>query len=144
MLLSNCLELPDLSHTNKVAIGLKAVDEQIHRAYTGVSNRAVLGNIKMLSRSEIDLVVESVLIPGYIDIDETENIARYIRSIDSEITFVILPYFKAGGNPWPRPTPLQMDEAARIARRYVNHVFHFRGDEQMQGEVLSIFPRNIG
>jgi hypothetical protein len=144
VLLSNLYELPDLSHTDKVVLGLKAVSDELHQDYTGVSNKRILDNFTKLHRLGMNLVVESVFIPGYIDYEETEKIAGFIAGIDKKIPYVLLPYFKAGNNPWRRPTPVEMETAANAAKRHLLNVYHFRGDEEMKYETVSIFPEGIG
>lgn len=140
VLLSNLYELPDLKDTDKVAFGIKAVTNSLHKDYTGVSNERILRNFINLYHRGVKMIVESVVIPGYIDIEETERIAKYIGSLDEEIPYVLLPYFKAGDNPWRRPTPKEMEKAADRARKYLKNVYFFRGDEEIQQEVFSIFP----
>jgi len=142
-LLSNCYELPCLKDTDKVAFGIKAVTDSLHQDYTGVSNERILKNFIKLYQSGIDLVVESVVIPDCIDIDETERIVKFVASVDKDIPYVLLPYFKAGNNPWRRPTPEEMDTAASIAKKHLTNVYHFRGDEELQFEVVCVFPVGI-
>lgn len=140
VLLTNCYELPDLKDTDKVAFGIKAVSPDLHLDYTAVPNRNILQNFYDVYKSGIDLVVESIYIPGYIDCRETENIARFLGSINKDIPYVLLPYFKAGNNVWRRPTPVEMETAAETAKKYMHNVYHFRGDEEIKQEVLSVFP----
>ena len=143
VLLSNGYQLPDLSHTNKVEIGLKAITESMHKDYTGISNTQVLANIRKLHRDGTKFFIETCYIPGYIDIDELEKIAKFIVQLDPDILFVILPYFKSGDNPWRRPTIPEMDQAAAMAKTYLTNVFHFKGDEELKYEVFSAFPEGI-
>ncbi|PPD59184.1 radical SAM protein [Dehalogenimonas etheniformans] len=140
LLLTNGYELPDLRSTHKIGFGLKAVSDEIHRDYTGVSNARIIENLRKLYRSGKDLVIESVFIPGYIDLEETERIAEFISGIDKNLLYIILPYFQAGNNLWKRPTPDQMEQATNIAKRHLNRVLAFTGEEQLKYEVVSLFP----
>ncbi|PKH45981.1 radical SAM protein [Dehalococcoides mccartyi] len=140
VLLTNCYELPDLKDTDKVAFGIKAVSPELHLDYTDVPNQQILQNFYDVYKSGIDLVVESIYIPGYIDYHETENMAKFLSSINKDIPYVLLPYFKAGNNVWRRPTPMEMENAAEVAKKYMSNVYHFRGDEEIKQEVLSVFP----
>jgi pyruvate-formate lyase-activating enzyme len=142
-LLTNGYELPDLSHVDQVEIGLKAITNSLHCHYTGVSNNRVLKNIESLYKSGIKIFIEAVLIPEYIDTDEIERISRFIAGLDKDILFILLPYFKSGDNPWRRPSPTEMEEAADIAKKHLNKVFFFRGDEELKYEVISAFPEGI-
>jgi len=140
VLLTNGYEMPDLRHTDKVEFGIKAITNGLHRHYTGKSNKRVLRNFKEIYNSGVEMVIESVFIPGYIDIAETERIVDFIAGVDKKLTYVLLPYFKAGNNPWRRPTPAEMEMAANIARKKLTNVYFFRGDEDLQYKVISIFP----
>jgi len=142
-LLTNALELPDLSYSHKVEVGIKAMTDYLHRHYTGTPNKKVLENLARIHEMGKDLIVESVLIPDYIEADEIEKIASFIASIDENIPFVVLPYFKAGNNPWRRPLPEEMTKAAELARKHLKKVFTFKGDEQLDFEVVSLFPEGI-
>jgi pyruvate formate lyase activating enzyme len=143
LLLTNGLQLPDLKSTHKIGFGIKAVTDEIHIDYAGVSNKGILENLLTLYKSGADLVIESVFIPGYIDLEETERIAQFISGIDKNLLYIILPYFQAGPNPWPRPTPSQMEQATNIAKRHLNKVLAFTGEEQLKYEVISLFPKQV-
>ncbi|APV43961.1 Pyruvate-formate lyase-activating enzyme [Dehalogenimonas formicexedens] len=144
LLLSNGLQLPDLSHVDRVEIGIKAVSDHLNIDYTGVSNTLILENLDKLVAAGKDTFVESVYIPGYIDIDEIERIAEHVASVKNDMLFVILPYFKAGDNPWRRPTTAEMECAAEAARKHLSRVFFFRGDEELKYKVTSAFPVGLG
>ncbi len=144
LLLTNGLQLPDLTHVDRVEVGIKAVSDHLNIDYTGVSNASVLKNLEKLVQSGKDTFVESVFIPAYIDLPEIERIAEYIASVKKDMLFVILPYFKAGNNPWRRPTTAEMEQAAEVARKHLNRVFFFRGDEELKYEVFSAFPESAG
>jgi len=81
-----------------VKVDLKAWDERLHIALTGSSNRVVLSNFKWLAglhsrRAEPPLVVAStLLVPGYVEEEEVEGIARFISSLDPEIPYSLLAY----------------------------------------------------
>ncbi len=139
-LLTNASELPDLSHTDAVVVGIKALDDRLHREYTGVSNRNTLENFGKLVAMKKTVLVNTVLIPGYIDAIEIEHIAGYVAECDPNIPFILLPYFQSGDNPWRRPTFEEMDEAAVRAKKYLNRVFRFRGDEVLKHPLYNVFP----
>ncbi|AII59020.1 MAG: radical SAM protein [Dehalococcoides mccartyi] len=143
VLLSNGLQLPDLSHTDRVEIGLKAINDKLHTDYTGKSNSQILDNIRTLYKLNIDFFIESVVIPGYIDSEEIELISKFIANVDPKIVLILLPYFKSGDNPWRRPTPFEMEQIQTLAKKHLSKVFYFRGDEQLEHRVISLFPPQI-
>jgi pyruvate formate lyase activating enzyme len=75
---------------------LKAWNETLHIALTGVTNRRTLENFKRLakwspSRSEPPfLVASTLLVPGYIDVQEIRCIAEFIKSLDPQIPYSLL------------------------------------------------------
>lgn len=139
-LLTNACELPDLSRTDIVEVSIKALDDRLHRDYTGVSNRNTLNNFDKLVAMNRKPVVTTVLIPGYIDADEIERISAYIAERDSDTPFILLPYFQCGDNPWRRPTAEQMERAAERVKKHLNRVFWFRGDEALKYPLYNVFP----
>ncbi|AKG54160.1 radical SAM domain protein [Dehalogenimonas sp. WBC-2] len=144
VLLTNGYHMPDLTHTDKVEFGIKALTDSINIDYTGKSNKAVLENLVKTYQMGKKIIVESVLIPEYMDIDEIERIAKFVAGIDRNIPFMILPYFKSGDNPWRRPTPSDMEQAAEAARHHLTTVYHFSGEEKLEWEVKSLFPFGFG
>ncbi len=81
-----------------IKFDLKAFDDAIHQALTGVSNRRTLENFaraarRFAERPELPLVVAStLLVPGYVDPEEVRAIARYIASIDIRIPYALLAF----------------------------------------------------
>lgn len=139
--LTNGLSLPDFSHTDKIEVGIKAITDSLHIDYTGISNTKILKNYEKIYETGKDILVESVLIPGYIEADEIERVAKFMAGVDENTPFVILPYFKAGDNPWRRPTPLEMENAAQLAKKHLRNVFFFKGNEEPLFTVDNVYPK---
>ena len=139
ILLTNGLNMPDLTHIDKVAFGLKAFDEELHIDYTGHSNRLILQNFKRIYDSGVPMLAETVVIPGYIDADEIANLARFIASVDPGMLYHLDAYSKVADNPWPRATIEDVERAAQAAGKYLKNV-HFLRDEPREFSVKSIFP----
>ena len=144
VILTNGYQMPDLKHTDKVEFGVKAITDSLNIHYTGRSNKPVLENLVKTYQMGKKIIVESVLIPEYIDIDEIERIAKFVASVDKNIPFMILPYFKSADNPWRRPTRMEMERAADLAKKHLNTVYHFSGEEKLEWEVYSLFPLGFG
>jgi len=137
---TNLYEMPSFEDTDIVVFGLMAVTDSLHREYTGVSNKGILENFLKVYQSGKKLGVASLFIPDYIGIQEIERIAKYIASVDKDISLFLRPYLKAGDNPWRPPTHDEIDEALGIAKRHLNKVNCLYGDEELKYEVLTIFP----
>lgn len=82
-----------------IKFDLKAWDEKLHIALTGVSNKRTLENFTFLSNyfqkrlSPPLLVASTLLVPGYIDKKEIENIANFIASLNPEIPYRLLAFY---------------------------------------------------
>ena len=81
-----------------IKFDLKAFDEEVHLALTGVSNRRVRENFMRAAqqyneRPELPLVVVStLLVPGYVDVDQVSKIAGFIASVNPQIPYSLLAF----------------------------------------------------
>jgi pyruvate formate lyase activating enzyme len=81
-----------------IKFDLKAWDENLHIALTGISHKRTLENFSRVSerikaRPVPPLLVGStLLVPGYIDENEVRGIARFIASINPDIPYSLLAY----------------------------------------------------
>lgn len=81
-----------------IKFDLKAWDETLHIALTGVTNQRTLANFSWLAdwipqRPEPPLLIASTLmVPGYIDAREVGHIARFIASLNPEIPYSLLAF----------------------------------------------------
>jgi pyruvate-formate lyase-activating enzyme len=139
VLLTNGLRLISLEHIDEVVLSIKAYRDDLHRDYTGVSNKEILGNFIKIHSQGKELRVESVFIPDYIDCPEIERIAEFIAGVDKTIPYRIDAYFPAGGNPWRRAMPEEVEEAVRMAKSYLLNVSCLKGDEKLKYEVVRIY-----
>lgn len=79
-----------------IKFDLKAFDERVHIALTGVSNKKTLENFKWAGneskkfRDKIILVASTLLVPGYINEEEIEKIADFIAEINPNIPYSLL------------------------------------------------------
>ncbi|MDN4186736.1 MAG: radical SAM protein [Dehalococcoides mccartyi] len=119
---TNGLKLPDLSNVDEVVFSLKAVTPELYLDYTEVPNTRMLENFENIFRSGKKLRAEMVFIPGYIDIAETEVIAKHIASLSRDIPLRIDAYFECGNNTWRRATPEEMRQAVAAAKKHLNTV----------------------
>lgn len=127
---------------SSVRVSVKAYDENIHRAYTGQTNKSVLYNFKLLAESQIKLSAESILIPGLVEYDEIERIAKFIASIDPAISYRIDGFVPFHNAPWRSPSPEEVIMAANIAKKYLKNVYylHCKTGCGEKREVINIYP----
>ncbi len=94
-LLSRMLDL-SLHSGGCIKFDLKAFDERINIALCGVTNKRTLENFQWLSqfinkRPDPPLLIAStLLIPGFIEVDEVKKIAGFIASLDKSIPYALL------------------------------------------------------
>jgi pyruvate formate lyase activating enzyme len=81
-----------------IKFDIKAFDDALHQALTGVSNSATLNNFKQVGR-EIHkrpvpplLIASTLVVPGHIDEIEVGKIAGFIASVNKEIPYRLLAF----------------------------------------------------
>jgi len=122
VILTNGLKLIDLEHIDEVIFSIKAYSDDLHRDYTGKSNKKILKNFVAIHSSGRRLQAETVLIPDYIGADEVERIALFIASVDRNIPLRIDAYFPVNDNPWRAATTEEVEESAKLAKKHLNKV----------------------
>lgn len=72
---------------------LKLWSDEIHKKYTGISNKEIIKNFKMLDKSGIPYRVRTPVIPGVTDI---ENIKKFVATLENVGGHDLLPYHPLG------------------------------------------------
>ncbi len=81
-----------------VKFDLKAWDKHLHLALTGVENNRTLENFsraaKQVGRRDDPpvLIANTLMVPGYIDVEEVSAIAGYIASLNPDIPYSLLAF----------------------------------------------------
>ncbi len=81
-----------------IKIDLKALDDNVHWALTGSSNAWTLNNIRLLAGMMRPppapplLVVSTLLVPGYVEVDEVRAIARFLAGLNPAIPYSLLAF----------------------------------------------------
>jgi len=123
-LLDQAVEL-SLQTGGCIKFDVKAFDENLHIALTGVSNRRTLENLaraaqRIPERPDPPLVVAStLLVPGYVDVEEVRRIASFLASLNPDIPYALLAFYPHFYMPDLPCTSLrhalECEEAARAA-----------------------------
>ena len=89
-----------LESGGNIKFDLKTWSEELNIALCGISNKPTLENFKMMGkkvykkRKELPVLCAStLLVSGYIDAEEVENIAKFISEIDAEIPYTLLAFY---------------------------------------------------
>jgi len=82
-----------------IKFDLKAWHEEIHLTLCGVSNKQTLENFKWLAslikkRHEPPfLIASTLLVPGYVDVEEVKEIASFIAKLNPDIPYSLLAFY---------------------------------------------------
>ena len=119
-----------LQSGGNIKFDLKAWTPQVHKALTGVDNKKVLENFEFVAKNFFEessnlpvLNATTLLVPGYIDLEELEKIASFISSLNPDILYSLLvfyPHFEFSDLPF---TSLEHAEKCYdIASEHLNQV----------------------
>lgn len=113
-----------------IKIDLKAWDENLHKALTGVTNRRTLENFKKVGEKlklrpiPPLLIASSLMVPGYVEEGEIRSLARFIASVSPDIPYSLLafyPHFYMSNLPFISKTTAEkcLNAAREEGLRYV-------------------------
>jgi len=82
-----------LPYIDSFRYDLKIMDNNMHKLYTGVSNKVILENLKKLSKIEKDIIIVIPLIEKINDSDDNiKSLISFIRTLTKVPKVQILPY----------------------------------------------------
>ncbi len=118
-----------LESGGNIKFDLKAWSEQLNIALSGVSNEPTYASFKMIGekffgkRRELPVLSAStLLVPGYVDVEEVENIARFIGKIDPDIPYTLLAFHPSYVmDDLPTTSRKQATECQKAAEKYVKN-----------------------
>ncbi|MCX7816358.1 MAG: radical SAM protein [Syntrophales bacterium] len=82
-----------------IKFDLKAINENLHRTLSGVSNKKTMDNFAYLAKfipkrpDPPFLVASTLLVPGYVGVEEVAGIARFLAQLDPDIPYTLLAFF---------------------------------------------------
>ncbi len=85
-----------IDSVDEVTLSIKALDDEIHKAYTGVSNKRTLENFEEFYASG-KIEMESIYIPEVVDCREILKIAGYIAGYNKNLRYRIDKFKSCGG-----------------------------------------------
>jgi pyruvate formate lyase activating enzyme len=142
-LLTNAYILPSLEGLKHVSISIKVMDEDLHKKYTGKSNKKVISNFKFLYEKGIELSASSVFIPGCIDKDQIIKIAQFIASIDKNIPYRIIGYMPVKSLAFRKPNFEEVKEVASLVKNYLNKVSFSRPEGEDYTGIIDLFTNKL-
>jgi pyruvate-formate lyase-activating enzyme len=126
-----------LENVDKVCVSIKALSDDLHRKFTGKSNKKVLENFRKIYNCGVPLSAESIYIPGLIEVEEIGKIAQFISSIDPEIAYHIDAYIPVN-DLYRAPNTQEIKNAVKEAKKYLKNVTYLCGDGEPKYEVFNI------
>jgi pyruvate formate lyase activating enzyme len=129
-LIDKCMQIA-LDSGGNIKFDLKSFNEKLNLALCGVSNSRTLENFKYLAdkffgtRGEgmHEMSACTLLVPGYVNHEEVEQIARFISEINKEIPYSLLifhPDYQM--NDLPITSRKQANKCFETAKKYLSHV----------------------
>lgn len=123
---------------NTIFIDNKLMDEDRHRAYTGVSNKLILENTKRLAELEMDnlkIVIRRPLVPGVNDSQEDlQALGKFLEGLPAIDHLQLLPYHKLGTDTYRKlgrnyqlsgveiPAHEEMERCRQVTSQYVKTI----------------------
>ncbi|MHA1688841.1 MAG: radical SAM protein [Promethearchaeota archaeon] len=128
-LMEECMKIA-LKTGGNIKFDLKSFNERLNIALCGISNERTLSNFKYLAKNYFgrrkdlpELSGCTLLVPGHINHEEVEEIARFIASVNEEIPYSLLifhPDYKMKDLPiTPRD---QVEKCLQVAKKYLKNV----------------------
>lgn len=91
------------ANTDLFMYDLKLVDDGKHIKYTGVSNKIILDNLKLLDRLEKPVAIRVPLIPGINDSDEDiKALSEVVKQLGNVVKVYVLPYHSIAAEKYRR------------------------------------------
>jgi len=111
-----------MGHADLFLYDFKVMDEAKHKKYTGVSNRVILDNLRVLAESGQGVNIRIPLIAGVNDDDENiDRTAEFLRSLKAIKRLSLLPYHS-----------LAADKYRRLDRETAHKVFAAPSAERLE------------
>ncbi len=111
------LDLFKKSGIDSFWLDIKAWDKEIHKKLTGAENDRILELPGEILEKNFTLEVLSLYIPGWVEEDQIEKIARHLAKVNRQIPFTILAFFgEYKLKAVPSPNLNQMLKAYQVAK----------------------------
>ena len=113
-----------------IKFDLKAFDENLSLALSGISNKKTYKNFEMIAREFLPkadypmLTATTLLVPGYVDKIEVEKISKFIGNLNPDIPYSLLVFFPAFEMIDLPITPKEWAfECLEVAKKYLKNVY---------------------
>lgn len=87
-------------YLDTLIMDIKIIDDELHKAYCGASNKIILDNFIEVCNDfkELKKIIRTPIIPGFNDNDKARNKINEFISNKENVTYELLPYHEYGKN----------------------------------------------
>lgn len=118
-----------LESGGNIKFDLKTWSEELNIGLCGVSNTPTLENFRMIGERFYDkrpelpvLSASTLLVPGYVDVEEVDNIAKFIGEINPNIPYTLLAFYPSYVmNDLPTTSKKQALECQKTAEKHLKN-----------------------
>ncbi len=103
---------------------LKLMDDELHKKYTGVSNRVILKNLEKLDKIHRNIEIRIPLVEGITDTRENiDAIIEFLRKLENIVRVTLLNYHRAGVSKYQRlGMPYLLEEIKPLPEEKINEI----------------------
>ena len=112
-----------IDSVDEVTLSIKALDDEIHKAYTGASNKRTLENFEEFYVSG-KIEPESIYIPEVVECEEILKIAAYIADYDRNLKYRI-DKFRSYGNYKRDASGEEVEECLKKVKKILPNAYTF-------------------
>lgn len=133
------MELALAENVTDILYDMKSIDDEVHRAYTGVSNQLIIDNLRMLAadmRTRDKLILRMPLIR---DVNDTVDIIKRTGELYKEIGIKrvnLLPYHNLGINKKRNVGGMQEEFRQPSEERLTEIEIYFKNEINLRVEIL--------
>ncbi|MCI8608024.1 MAG: glycyl-radical enzyme activating protein [Firmicutes bacterium] len=133
------MEMAQLENVTDILYDMKSIDDEIHKAYTGVSNQLILRNLKILAADEVVREKLTMRMPLVKGVNDTEDIIARTGAFYQEIGVKrvnLLPYHNLGISKKRNVGGIQEEFEPPTEERLDEIEIYFRDKINLEVEIL--------
>ncbi len=103
---------------------LKLMDNELHKKYTGVSNKVILKNLEKLDKIHRNIEIRIPLVEGITDTQENiDAIIEFLKKLENIVRVTLLNYHRAGVSKYERlGMPYLLEEIKPLPEEKINEI----------------------
>lgn len=133
------LEMAQRENVTHILYDIKSIDDDIHQAYTGVSNARILANLRLLAKDPVAADKLIIRMPLIREVNDTDSIIRRTGAFFEEIGIKrvnLLPYHNLGVSKERNVGGVQEKFAEPTKERISEIDIYFKNEINLKVEIL--------